>query len=476
MGATGYFRRFIKGYARIAKPLNDILQGESRKLKSHLVGLPPDALAVFQELKIKCLMAPVLAFAYFKKPFLLETDASIEGLGVVLSQKQDDGHYHPVSYASHGLKGGKLKYHSSKLEFLALKWALTEQFREYLQYQPFLVRTNNNPLTYVMTMPNLDAVRHRWVAAMAGYNFEIEYVRGTDNKVTNALSHVGGRLDEEAVKELLDQGAIKELLNHAVHYGVPRAEADDPRVVQEHEKAEGEIIIQARMLAETKRNYQNLADSQWVVTQRGDRAIRLIMDWLKRKKDDNRTLDQYLKHHIPDAERHIYAARQKDFVLRHNLLYLRVMPKRSNEDVLVFVVLGLKHQAAIDGCHRYLGHQGKDCMLSLLKERFWWPGMAQRMMMSVHNCPKCRIFEAKPQIPPMEPILCTEPLDLVHIDYVSMEVMVGMTEKPVVKNVLVIEDHFTRFTQAYVTITIPRALWCASFTTSFSQCSDSRDD
>ena len=71
--------------------------------------------------------------------------------------------------------------------------------------------------------------------------------------------------------------------------------------------------------------------------------------------------------------------------------------------------------------------------------------------MSIHNCEKCRIFEAKPQIPPMEPILCTEPLDLVHIDYVSMEVMVGMKEKPVMKNVLVIEDHFTHYTQVYVT-------------------------
>ena len=219
---------------------------------------------------MKCLTVPVLAFADFKKPFLLETDASIEGLGAVLSQKQDDGRYHPVAYTSCSLKGGELKYHSSKLEFSALNWAMTEQFREYLQYQPFLVRTDNNPLTYVMTMPNLDAVRHRWVVAMAGYNFEMEYIHGTDNKVADALSHVGGRLDEEAIKELLNQDAIKELLNHAVRYGIPRAEADDPRVVQEHEKAEGEIIIQARMLAETKRNYQNLANSQWVVAQHGD--------------------------------------------------------------------------------------------------------------------------------------------------------------------------------------------------------------
>ena len=165
---TGYFRRFIKGYARITKPLNDLLQGENSKLKSHPVGLPLDTLAAFQELKMKCFTVPVLAFANFKKPFLLETDASIEGLGAVLSQKQDDGRYHPVAYASRGLKGGKLKYHSSKLEFLALKWAVTEQFREYLQYQPFLVRTDNNPLTYVMTMPNLDAVGHRWYSWCRG--------------------------------------------------------------------------------------------------------------------------------------------------------------------------------------------------------------------------------------------------------------------------------------------------------------------
>ena len=342
LGTMGYFRHFIKGYAKIAKPLNDLLQEENSKLKSHPVGLLPDALVVFQELKMKCLTVPVLAFVDFKKPFLLETDASIEGLGAVLSQEQDDGHYHLVAYASHGLKGGELKYHASKLEFLALKWAMTEQFREYLRYQPFLVKTDNNPLTYVLMTPNLNAIRHRWVAAMAGYNFEIQYVCWSDKKVADALSHVGGCLDEDDVKELLDQSAIKELLSHAVRYGVPRAESDDPRVTQEHDKAEGEIIMQARMLAETKKNYQNLADSQWVIAQQGDQAMRLVMDWLRRRKDDNRTLDQYLKHHIPDMECRIYAACQKDFVLRRNLLYLRVMPKRSNEDVLAFVVTGLK--------------------------------------------------------------------------------------------------------------------------------------
>ena len=176
LGATSYFRHFIKGYVRIVKPLNNLLQGENSRFKSQLLELLPNTLVVFQELKMKCLTAPVLAFADFKKPFLLETDASIKELWAILSHKQDDGHYHPVAYTSLGLKGGELKYHSSKLELLALKWAITEQFKDYLQYQPFLVKTDNNPLTYIMMTPNLDAVGHQWVVAMAGYNFEIKYV------------------------------------------------------------------------------------------------------------------------------------------------------------------------------------------------------------------------------------------------------------------------------------------------------------
>ena len=68
---------------------------------------------------------------------------------------------------------------------------MTDQFKEYLQYQPLLVRTDNNPLTYIVMTPNLNAVGHRWVAAMAGYNFEIEYMQGSDNKVADALSRVG---------------------------------------------------------------------------------------------------------------------------------------------------------------------------------------------------------------------------------------------------------------------------------------------
>ena len=95
-----------------------------------------------------------------------------------------------------------------KLEFLALKWAITEHFKEYLLYQPFLVKTDNNPLTYIMSTPNLDATGHRWVSALAKYDFQLEYQKGQDNAVADALSQVTTHLQPEAVQAILDGVAM----------------------------------------------------------------------------------------------------------------------------------------------------------------------------------------------------------------------------------------------------------------------------
>ena len=140
--------------------MNEHLAREGASRKSEWVLLSEDALESFQVLKQACMSSPILASADYMKNFLLENDASKEGLGVVLSQKQADRHYHLVAYGSQALTAHEKNYHSTKLEFLALKWAVMEHFMEYLLYQPFLVRTDNNPLTYIMTTPNLDATGH----------------------------------------------------------------------------------------------------------------------------------------------------------------------------------------------------------------------------------------------------------------------------------------------------------------------------
>ena len=119
-----------------------------------------EALEAFERVKEACLTAPILSFPDFSKPFLLETDASGIGLGAVLSQKKEDGRYHPIAYASRSMNDTEENYHSNKKEFLALKWAVTEQFHEYLSpygknTNEFIVQTDNNPLTYIATVLGL---------------------------------------------------------------------------------------------------------------------------------------------------------------------------------------------------------------------------------------------------------------------------------------------------------------------------------
>ena len=150
--------------------------------------LPPEVHEVVRTLKDKILTLPLLAFSDFTKPFLLEMDASKEGLGAVLSQKQDNGRFHPVAFSSRSLTPTEKNYHSSKLEFLALKWGITEHFKEYLAYAPFMVKTDKNPLTYILTTPNLDATGHCWVGALVLFKLELEYQKGSENRAANVLS------------------------------------------------------------------------------------------------------------------------------------------------------------------------------------------------------------------------------------------------------------------------------------------------
>ena len=154
---VGHYRRFIKGFVCIAQPLSKYHAGEGASRKSEWVLLTEEAMKAFKALKQACMTAPVLVFADYTKPFLLETNASKDGLGVVLLQKQADRWYHPIAYGSRALTPHEKNYHSTKLEFLALKWAVTEHFKEYLPYQSFVVWMDKNPLTYIMSTPNLDA-------------------------------------------------------------------------------------------------------------------------------------------------------------------------------------------------------------------------------------------------------------------------------------------------------------------------------
>ena len=132
----------------------------------------------FEQLKKLSSESPVLAYADYKKPFKVYTDASEKGLGVVLAQRQEDGSELAIAFGKSNLSKAEKRYDAHKLEFLALKWAITDRFHEYLYGGEFEVYTDNNPLTYVLTTAKLDVTGQCWVAALALYNFKIYYRSG----------------------------------------------------------------------------------------------------------------------------------------------------------------------------------------------------------------------------------------------------------------------------------------------------------
>ena len=154
---AGYYRRFVRDFSKITRSLHELLPPTSKKKGHKSSNLEwrwtENEEQVFQNLKSILSSPPILAYPDFTQPFELHTDASGKGFGAVLYQLQG-GRKRVIAYASRALSKSERNYSAFKLEFLALKWAVTEKFADYLTMQHFSVLTDNNPLTYVLTTVN----------------------------------------------------------------------------------------------------------------------------------------------------------------------------------------------------------------------------------------------------------------------------------------------------------------------------------
>ena len=196
LGLASYYHWFIPNFTCIAKCLHQLVgltnvkktKGkrkevttleESKKLE---LTIPKFVWASehqksFDALKLALTTAPVLGNPDFEREFILETDASLRGLGAVLSQVDEQGKTHIIAYASRTLRPSEKSMHnysSAKLELLALKWDVTEKFRDYLLGLKFTVYTDNNPLAYIQTS-KLGASQICWLSKLALFNFNIIY-------------------------------------------------------------------------------------------------------------------------------------------------------------------------------------------------------------------------------------------------------------------------------------------------------------
>ena len=413
--------------------MNVLISGENAVKKKKLVEWDEQCQKVFDTLQDLCTSTPILAYADYKKEFQLHTDACEKGLGGVLYQKDKNGLQRVIAYASRSLSHTERNYPGHKLEFLALKWAVTDRFHEYLYGGKFDVFTDNNPLTYILTSAKLDACGQRWVASLTNYDFRLFYKTGKSNVEADALSQIPADSYHE-----LESPVVKTILKSCQEYDWTDFNGNPMEVVCKTSQ-----VVEGRMTNEQKKTEQS-----------NDDTISQILWVLKNKEGPNSLTTELAKQ--------MYQYRSK-LILRHGLLYRKYYDINLMEDRMQFVLPKKYHVEAMEACHDSVRHLGIERTLSLLRDRFYWSNMAKDVENYVKTCPHCLRFKKLPEKATLNPIKTSRPLELVHIDYLTIEApKTSRSQKDV--NVLIVTDHFARYAQAFVTpnqkaSTVAKTLW-----------------
>ena len=378
LGFTGYYRRFIKGFATIVRPLNDLLIGHSTKKATKAQKKTPfkweePQQQAFDKIKEMLTNPPVLAYADYRKPFKLQTDASVSGLGEVLYQHQD-GMDRVIAYASRSLNPSERNYPAHKLEFLALKWAITDKFHDYLYGTSFEVVTDNNPLTYVLTTAKLDATGHRWVAALSNYNFSLTYRSGKLNKDADGLSRLAENNETQ----------------HIIYPDVLKASLNASQVdCTELPLAESALIAQSLSQcvplddsSSDKLTASAFNSTDWNKGQSNDNILSKLKLLVSLGQKPQKK--ELIKEH-PQVRK--YLRDWNKLILKDGVLYRKVTLDGQSYDQLI-VPSAIK-DFVLKSLHDDLGHQGRDRTSWLIKTRFFWLGMDEDIASKVRLCDRC---------------------------------------------------------------------------------------
>ena len=168
--------------------------------------------------------------------------------------------------------------------------------------------------------------------------------------------------------------------------------------------------------------------TDWAAAQKEDPELNAVLHWLETKKKAN--LKTLLRECImsEDGQDGVEEPPELHIPPRYPLFTLH--PKGENEDLLLFIVPRAHWTATLNGCHWDVGHQGHDHTLSLLQEHFWWPGMVNQMRQVIKTCRHCLQYEGTTPKAPLCPIVATTPLDLLHVDFTSIETMMELDKSP----------------------------------------------
>ncbi|KAL6463358.1 hypothetical protein MHYP_G00277490 [Metynnis hypsauchen] len=424
LGFASYYRRFVQGFSKLAAPLHRAVAELSTKgVKRNRVGTLEGAWTEqckqsFNELKACLVTAPVLAYANFSQPFILEIDASYQGLGAVLSQEYD-GKVRPIAYASRALtppERNMSNYSSMKLEFLALKWAMTEKFREYLLGQKCEVWTDNNPLSYLNTA-KLGATEQRWAAQLAAFDFVIKYRSGRSNGNADSLSRQHQTFEVEP--GLVRPGiAVPDVLRCSANVN--------------------NVAIQAVVAALPSRSSADLAQLQLE-----DPIIGSFLHFWQARRSPTRVERRALAHPVMEL------LRQRERIFQQSgLLYRRVFFPEGGEEFHQLLLPACLREEVLQLLHQGHGHQGVERTTELVRQRCYWPGMYQHIKEWCQQCERCTLAKSTQPVvrAPMGHLMASMPNQILAIDFSFLERSRNGCEQ-----VLVMTDVFSKFTQAVPT-------------------------
>ena len=252
------------------------------------------------------------------------------------------------------------------------------------------------------------------------------------------------RLPEGEVQEYLNQipyPGVKAVLNNAITPLEERAEQGvRPTPDLQGDSQEEAVVARPTRLATT-----NVTD--WKQEQKEDPVLYQVAKHLRAPHE---TFKAALHKMLDKKATATYVKAKEQLVIKNGLLYCKSQQGQADEIVFQFVVPQRHQGTALDGCHQEVAHQGQCHSTALMQECFWWPGISQDLRNHIKKCGHCRKYEAAPPVVPMKPLACSGPGELLHVDFTSIEETIPLREDPVIRNVLVLQDHFSKYVVAYV--------------------------
>ncbi|KAK3522328.1 hypothetical protein QTP86_003678, partial [Hemibagrus guttatus] len=387
LGFCGFYWRFIKGYSAIVRPLTELTKG-----------YPP-------------------ASGHNKQEHL-------DGL-------------RPVAYASRRLSATEQRYPVHQLEFLALKWAVVDKFHDYLYGAQFVVKTDNNPLTYVLSTAKLSATGHRWLAALSTYNFSLQYKPGKHNIDADVLSRYPCDSSTDAGWRVIPKTGVKAICRVAVT-------AEDN-------------VSSSRLVDQLGVSPQSIPEAFSCPTALGNCHMeQLTYAELRKAQEDDLVIGEVKKD--VESGKILTVAKSSDttvmllqrqgskLMVQNQLLY-RVTKSSCGKEKKQLVLPGKYWSQVLRSLHDDSGHLGVEKTTELVRDRFYWPRMSAYVEQYVKNCGRCLARKTIPKkVAPLHHMTSSGPFDLVCIDFLSIE-----SVSRGIGNVLVITDHFTRYAQAFAT-------------------------